>query len=56
MIMKMKRKTIFLFFRFTFKDVTGKGKVGLFIRGDSLVPENYDISYVDSESSLMVRM
>ncbi|KAJ8959109.1 hypothetical protein NQ318_022366 [Aromia moschata] len=34
----------------TFGDVTAKGRVGLLIRGDSLVPENYDIKYEPTET------
>ncbi|KAG5896987.1 hypothetical protein JTB14_018502 [Gonioctena quinquepunctata] len=39
----------------TFKDVSAKGRIGLLIRGDSLVPENYDISYEATETSLSVK-
>lgn len=46
-------KTIFLF-RVIFKDVTAKGRIGLLIRGDSLVPENYDIKYEPAETAITV--
>ncbi|XP_074036163.1 uncharacterized protein isoform X2 [Leptinotarsa decemlineata] len=39
----------------TFGDVFAKGKVGLLIKGDSLIPENYDIHYEPSETSLSVK-
>lgn len=32
-------------FRFTFENVTGAGRVGLVIKEDSLVPQNYDVQY-----------
>ncbi|KAJ8972785.1 hypothetical protein NQ317_004468 [Molorchus minor] len=31
-------------------DVTARGRVGLLVRGDSLVPENYDIQYEPAET------
>ncbi|VEN37568.1 unnamed protein product, partial [Callosobruchus maculatus] len=39
----------------TFRDVVIRGKVGLLIEGDSFVPENYDIEYESTETSISVR-
>nr|CAI5856558.1 unnamed protein product [Callosobruchus analis] len=39
----------------TFRDVVVRGKVGLLIEGDSFVPENYDIEYESTETSISVK-
>ncbi|CAH2008414.1 unnamed protein product [Acanthoscelides obtectus] len=39
----------------TFRDVVTRGKVGLLIEGDSFVPENYDIEYESTETSISVK-
>ncbi|KAJ8923045.1 hypothetical protein NQ315_001593 [Exocentrus adspersus] len=38
-----------------FRDVTAKGRIGLLIKGDSLVPENYDIKYESAETAITVK-
>lgn len=38
----------------TFKDVAVKGRVGLLIKGDSFMPENYDVEYECEGSEVSV--
>lgn len=45
---------LILYFRFTLQNVTASGKIGLVIKEDSLVPQNYDIQYKVEEVLLRV--